>query len=395
MDLPETQTARYGSTGAASKPHQGRVRGWSLSFTASHCARDKPSLSSPSPITRLRAELFPQALTKSRGKHKQEAPALPPESPPSQQLYEGREFDSCCSPSHRSSARRTRPPSAGTERHVNRPCRGKGERVFHSPQVCSPPARPQEGAKALQGQLLTRGFLTISDKPITSQPLGERKAAHKGANILRGAAPPGRPGQGPHPAPPARKGASGAPRSRVDPNPVPRATKRASPGGTGARRPQARSPRPPQPPGPSRPAPCPAIPQAQPRCLSRPTAPSPLRARPGPAAGPAPRLPPPPPEAPPGPASPRHLLPGTARSRPGRTAATGQPGAVTSAGSQRRAALPLPRGRLPMAAPPAPLSSRRLSPPLTTPRAAASQRQRYATGVGSPRAHAPPAMPLA
>lgn len=42
------------------------------------------------------------------------------------------------------------------------------------------------------------------------------------------------------------------------------------------------------------------------------------------------------------------------------------PAAVTSAGPQRRAPQPLPRG-LPMAAPPARLSSRRLSPPLTTP----------------------------
>lgn len=38
----------------------------------------------------------------------------------------------------------------------------------------------------------------------------------------------------------------------------------------------------------------------------------------------------------------------------------------SSAGPQRRAPQPLPRG-LPMAAPPARLSSRRLSPPLTTP----------------------------
>lgn len=67
--------------------------------------------------------------------------------------------------SHRSSARQTRPLSTGTKCHVNQPCRVKGEPLFLSPEVCTPPAHPQEGAKGQQGLLLTRGFLTISDKP--------------------------------------------------------------------------------------------------------------------------------------------------------------------------------------------------------------------------------------
>lgn len=68
--------------------------------------------------------------------------------------------------SHRGSARQTRPLSAGTKAHVNQPCRQTGARLFHSPEVCTPPARPQEGAKAQQELLFTRGFLTVSDKPL-------------------------------------------------------------------------------------------------------------------------------------------------------------------------------------------------------------------------------------
>lgn len=65
-----------------------------------------------------------------------------------------------------SSARQTRPLSAGTKRLVSQPCRVKGESLFHSPEVCTPPACPQKGAKAQQGLPLTRGFLTISEKPL-------------------------------------------------------------------------------------------------------------------------------------------------------------------------------------------------------------------------------------
>ncbi|XP_061211707.1 uncharacterized protein LOC133213495 [Neopsephotus bourkii] len=180
----------------------------------------------------------------------------------------------------------------------------------------------------------------------------------------------------------------------MDPDPFPRAMKQARPGGKGARRRWAlrpgptRAPQPLQipraqpdsprpsllPPSPTTPAAPPGQAWASPQHLPRPVAPPALRALPGAHSPPA-SAPGPAPASPrlrhrparPGPPTPRHCpVPAGAnrsnRARPRRPAA-----AVTSAGPQRRAPLPLPRGRLPMAAPPARLASRRLSPPLTTP----------------------------
>lgn len=243
--------------------------------------------------------------------------------------------------------------------------------------------KTQHQTKQKKALLNTRFSTVPFPKQTLPSPWGRGKPPTKEPHPARGG-PAGRPGRDPIPRPRSRRGL-GAPRSRAGPKPFP-----------GLRNPHRRAgaerggpgPQPPDRPGPSCAPPNPR-PSAGTCVAPRPLLPS----------GPAPQ----PPQRPGSrrprlrrrPARPPPHLPGAARSRPGRTAATGQPGAVTSAGSQRRAALPLPRGRLPMAAPPAPLSSRRLSPPLTTPRAAASQRQRYATGVGSPRAHAPPATPPA
>lgn len=195
----------------------------------------------------------------------------------------------------------------------------------------------------------------------TSQPLGERKAAHKGATSCEGR-PRGPARQGPHPAAPLAQGPGGA-AVPGGPEALPRAAKPASPGGSGARRPRPPAPRPP------RPQLCPAEPQAQRRYLCRPTAPSPLR--PGPAASPAPRLPPPPPEATPGPASPppprRCPVPAGAN-RSNRAARRGYLRGLSAPGRAAAAPRPPPHGGAP-------------GPALLTPPLASSH---HSAGSGQP-----------
>lgn len=165
--------------------------------------------------------------------------------------------------------------------------------------------------------------------------------------------------KGPRPAGPATAGGGSAPRPhRAPQSPTRRLGAGRGPGA--ARRPHGRARSPISPP-----PPVPAPPQA--RC--------PL---------PAPRSPPP---APPGPASPAPTLPGPGRGEPRQQ---GGPGGRYLGG---------PSAPGPAAAAPRPAHGGAPGPALLTPPLASphhsSQRHRYATGVSSALAHAPPTTPPA